>query len=83
VFAAVFWKRVTKAGAYASIVAATVSWFYFFAQSGYGSELVLGPGIMPVAVCFACSAVALIVVSLVTRPPSEETVRKFFPDKLS
>jgi SSS family solute:Na+ symporter len=83
VFAAVFWKRVTKAGAYASIVAATVSWFYFFAQSGYGSELVLGPGIMPVAVCFACSAVALIVVSLVTRPPSEETVRKFFPDKVS
>ena len=83
VFAAVFWKRVTKAGAYASIAAATVSWFYFFAKSGYGSELVLGPGIMPVAVCFTFSALALILVSLVTPPPSDETLRKFFPEKAS
>ena len=83
VFAAVFWKRVTKAGAYACIIAATASWFYFFAKSGYGSELVLGPGIMPVAVCFVISSLALIIVSLVTRPPSDETLRKFFPDKAS
>jgi SSS family solute:Na+ symporter len=83
VFASVFWKRVTKAGAYACIIAATASWFYFFAKSGYGSELVLGPGIMPVAVCFVISSLALIVVSLMTRPPSEETIRKFFPDKAS
>jgi solute:Na+ symporter, SSS family len=83
VFAAVFWKRVTKAGAYACIIAATASWFYFFAKSGYGSELILGPGIMPVAVCFVISSLALIIVSLVTRPPSDETLRKFFPDKAS
>ena len=83
VFAAVFWKRVTKAGAYACIFAAMASWFYFFAKSGYGEELVLGPGIMPVAVCFVISSLALIVVSLMTRPPSEETIRKFFPDKAS
>ncbi|MDB4718058.1 sodium:solute symporter family protein, partial [Verrucomicrobia bacterium] len=81
VFAAVFWKRVTKAGAYACILAATLSWFYFFAKSGFGSELVLGPGIMPVAVCFLISTAALIIVSLMTRPPSEETIKKFFPDK--
>ncbi len=81
VFAAVYWKRVTKAGAYASIAAATLSWFYFFAQSGYGSELVLGPGIMPVAVCFVCSSAALVIVSLMTRPPSDEIIQKFFPDK--
>ena len=83
VFAAVFWKRVTKAGAYACILAATLSWFYFFAKSGYGSELLLGPGIMPVAVCFLISTAALIIVSLMTRPPSEETIKKFFPDKAS
>ena len=83
VFAAVFWKRVTKAGAYACILAATLSWFYFFAKSGFGSELVLGPGIMPVAVCFLISTAALIIVSLMTRPPSEETIKKFFPDKAS
>ena len=83
VLAAVFWKRVTKAGAYACILAATLSWFYFFAKSGFGSELVLGPGIMPVAVCFLISTAALIIVSLMTRPPSEETIKKFFPDKAS
>jgi SSS family solute:Na+ symporter len=83
VFAAVFWKRVTKAGAYACILAATLSWFYFFAKSGFGSELILGPGIMPVAVCFLISTAALIIVSLMTRPPSEETIKKFFPDKAS
>ena len=83
VFAAVFWKRVTKAGAYACISAATLSWFYFFAKSGFGSELVLGPGIMPVAVCFLISTAALIIVSLMTRPPSEEAIKKFFPDKAS
>ncbi|MDC0292820.1 sodium:solute symporter family protein [Verrucomicrobia bacterium] len=83
VFAAVFWKRVTKAGAYACILAATLSWFYFFAKSGFGSELVLGPGIMPVAVCFLISTAALIIVSLMTRPPSDETIKKFFPDKAS
>ena len=83
VFAAVFWKRVTKAGAYACILAATLSWFYFFAKSGFGSELLLGPGIMPVAVCFLISTAALIIVSLMTRPPSEETIKKFFPDKAS
>ena len=83
VFAAVFWKRVTKAGAYACISAATLSWFYFFAKSGFGSELILGPGIMPVAVCFLISTAALIIVSLMTRPPSEETIKKFFPDKAS
>jgi SSS family solute:Na+ symporter len=83
VFAAVFWKRVTKAGAYACILAATLSWFYFFAKSGFGSELVLGPGIMPVAVCFLIYTASLIIVSLMTRPPSEETIKKFFPDKAS
>ncbi len=83
VFAAVFWKRVTKAGAYACILAATLSWFYFFAKSGFGSELVIGPGLMPVAVCFLISTAALIIVSLMTRPPSEETIKKFFPDKAS
>jgi solute:Na+ symporter, SSS family len=83
VFAALYWKRTTKAGAYACILAATLSWLYFFHLSGYGSELVLGPGVMPVAACFICSTLALVVVSLLTRPPGEETLRKFFPDETS
>ena len=81
IFAALYWKRATKAGAYACIFAALASWFYYFKMSGYGKELVLGPGIMPVAVCFVVSSLALVIVSLLTSPPSENTLRKFFPDR--
>ena len=81
IFAALYWKRATKAGAYACIFAALTTWFYYFKMSGYGKELVLGPGIMPVAVCFAVSSMALVIVSLLTSPPSENTLRKFFPDR--
>ena len=81
IFAALYWKRATKAGAYACIFAALASWFYYFKMSGYGKELVLGPGIMPVAVCFVISSLALVIVSLLTSPPSENTLRKFFPDR--
>ena len=82
VIAALYWKRATKTGAYASVLAVLVLWFYFFAQAGFGGEyLVPTPfgGIMPVAICFAVGAVVMIVVSLFTKPPSEETIRKFFP----
>jgi hypothetical protein len=34
---------------------------------------------MPVAVCWLTGAVMMVVVSLATKPPSEETVAKFFP----
>jgi SSS family solute:Na+ symporter len=87
VFAALYWKRATKEGAIASILAATGSWIYFFLQSKkvlpngsvvYGGEIVIGPGIVPAAVCFAVAAVAMIVVSLATKPPSKETLDKFF-----
>lgn len=81
VFAAVFWKRATKAGAIACILAVVVSWFYFFQASGYGGEYTLAGGIMPAAVCFACGAIAMIVVSLITPAPSQKTVDMFFPPK--
>ena len=78
VFAALYWKRATKEGAIASIIAATVTWFYYFQKAGYGGEYFVGPGIMPAAICFAAGAVAMIVVSLATKPPSQETLDKFF-----
>jgi solute:Na+ symporter, SSS family len=80
VVAALYWKRATKEGAYAGIIAAMVAWLYYFHQSGYGGEYVVGPGIVPAAICFVASAVALVAVSLVTKPPSKETIDKFFPD---
>lgn len=87
VFAALYWKRATKEGAIASILAATATWIYFFLQTRqvlpdgstiYGGELTIGPGVVPAAVCFAAAAVAMVVVSLATKPPSQETLDKFF-----
>ena len=79
VFAALYWKRATKEGAFAGIIAAIGVWFYYFHQSGYGGEYVVGPGIVPAAICFAASAIALVGVSLITNPPSQKTLDKFFP----
>ena len=39
----------------------------------------VGPGIVPAAICFGAAA-ALVVVSLFTEPPSKETLDKFFPN---
>ena len=80
VFAALYWKRATKQGAVASILAAVLTWMYYFHLSGYGGEYFVGPGIVPAAICFAAASVAMIVVSLVTTPPSQKTLGKFFPE---
>ncbi len=79
VLASLYWRRTTLIGAYASIAVAVGTWFYFFRASGYGGEYAIGPGIVPAAVCVVASAIAVIVVSLMTRPPSDETLAKFFP----
>ena len=77
VIGALYWKGATKAGAYACVLAFAVSWLYFFLKSG-GHEYTVA-GVMPVAICFVVGAVSLIVVSLFTKKPSDETIRKFFP----
>jgi SSS family solute:Na+ symporter len=79
VFAAVYWRRTTKAGAYACVLTAAGVWWWLFAQSGYGAQgQFLFLGMMPVATIIAASTAALVLVSLVTRPPSSATVQKFF-----
>ena len=77
VFAALYWKGATKAGAYSCVISVAAVWLYFFIKSG-GHEYTVG-GVMPVAICFAVGAVAMIAVSLFTKKPSDETIRKFFP----
>lgn len=79
VIAALYWRRATKAGAYASVIATTVTWMIFFTMSGFGGEFTVFGGVMPAAICWLAGAVAMIVVSLATKPPSEEHVAKFFP----
>jgi SSS family solute:Na+ symporter len=79
VFAALYWKRATKAGAIACVLSALFSWLYFFHKSGYGGEYFIGPGIVPAAVCFLVSSTAMIGVSLLSRVPSSSTLERFFP----
>jgi len=79
VFAALYWRRTTRAGAIASIVTALVSWAYFFHKSGYGGEYFVGPGIVPAAICFFLSAGSIVLVSLITQPPDQSTIDRFFP----
>ena len=93
--AALYWKRVTKAGVYASVLTTAVVWAVFFWDDFFNSgEKVFGnvdeiageyliAGVMPVTFICLASAVALVGVSLFTRPPSDETIRKFFPKALA
>ncbi len=82
VFSAVYWKRVTRAGAWACVLSTAAVWFYFFYQDiirgheGEGEYLVIG--LMPVAFIFLASLVSLVGVSLVTKPLSQGTIDKFF-----
>jgi SSS family solute:Na+ symporter len=91
-FAAVYWKRVTTAGVFASVIATAVTWVLFihdalgraageqwFGVKEHGEYLIAG--VMPVAFICLASVVALVGVSLATKPPSRETIDKFFPAK--
>jgi solute:Na+ symporter, SSS family len=85
VLASIYWKRVTLAGAYACILSTTVAWGILFyldilavkPEGAAGHELLVF-GMMPVAAIIAISTVSLVVVSLLTKKPSEAIIRKFF-----
>jgi SSS family solute:Na+ symporter len=79
VLAALYWRRATKVGAYASVLATAATWFYFFALSGFGGEFTVFGGVMPVAICWLAGAAGMIFGSLATRPPAPEVVERFFP----
>lgn len=84
VFAAIYWRHVTKMGAYVCIIATTATWVYLFQQSGYGdNELYKVMGLMPVVILMAVSIISLVAVSFVTQPPSKETIEKFIPSRAS
>ncbi|MCH7688611.1 MAG: sodium:solute symporter family protein, partial [Planctomycetes bacterium] len=80
VVAAIYWKDLTKAGAYACVIAAAVMGVFCFRQSEFGSNAAytIG-GMLPVAIMILCSTTAMIVVSLFTKRPSEATLARFFP----
>jgi SSS family solute:Na+ symporter len=86
VLGAIYWKRVTKAGAFASVLAMIATWGVLLYRGLIGPVLggVAHPeeplvlGLMPVAWVVLASTVALVAVSLATRPPAEATIRKYF-----
>ena len=82
VFAAIYWKRTTRAGAFASVYLTAAVWLGLFIASDYGADRkFLVGGMLPVTAMLATSVITLVVVSLLTKPPSDETLEKFFPPK--
>jgi len=79
IVAALFWRRSTKQGAIASVLSVVLMWI-FFIQRGWSvpGYTVGGTGIMPVAVMLVVSAVVMVLVSLVTRPPRDEVLSRCF-----
>ena len=81
VVAALFWQRSTKHGVYAAVISVILLWLYFFLRNWQTPGYTIGgSGIMPVAILIAGSSVTLIVVSLFTKPPTAQTLEKFFTD---
>ncbi len=95
VFAAIYWRRLTAAGAVANVLVTAATWTWLFGKSQWGADkrfafpeqpISLGlfeiPPMLPVVTIFALSTIALVVVSLLTRPPESSTVNRFFPDRI-
>ena len=74
--AAVYWKRATKWGAYASIMVTAIGWIYFYSQ---GSRTAWDTGMLAVAIMLPCSILALVIGSLLTEPP--KNLHRFFADR--
>ena len=91
VFAAIYWRRLTAQGAIASVFVTGGVWFVLFYRSGFGKNVrytfpeqtiewgpIVIPQMLAVVTIFTASALTLVCVSLVTRPPREAVVKKFF-----
>ena len=80
VVASVFWKRSTKYGALASISSVVILWIYFFKQGWENPGYTIAEsGVMPVGVMLVVSALAMIVGSLITKPPEDGRLKRLFP----
>ena len=69
-----FWKRANRNGALAGmIVGGAMVFIWKFLIAPHGGLL----GIYELLPAFICSAIAIVVISLLTAPPSEEIVKEF------
>ncbi|MGC6426079.1 MAG: sodium:solute symporter family protein [Akkermansiaceae bacterium] len=78
VIASLYWKRATKLGAYACVISVFVSWLIFFSLSGFGGEYFVFGGVVPAAIMWMVGATAMVTGSLLSKPPSAETLAKYF-----
>lgn len=91
VLAAVYWRRLTAAGAIASVFVAGAVWLVLFMRSEFGANtrylfpeapLSLGPIVIPqmlsVVTIVVVSSLTLVIVSLLTRPPAEAILGRYF-----
>ncbi len=96
VFASIYWRRLTAAGAVASVFVAGSTWLVLFWRSDFGANagyvfpeapIELGPLVIPqmlsVVAIFCAAAVTLIAVSLLTSAPPESTLSRFFRPRTS
>lgn len=82
VAAALYWRRATRAGAITAVLVNAATWWALFARADFGKASeheALVAGMMPVTIMFAATLIALVAVSLITRPPRPETLEKFLP----
>ena len=80
VWSALYWRRATASGAIASVLAVVVTWVGLFAwdtATGTEGEFLVA-GAMPVTWIFLASVVAMVGVSLATRPPEDAVLARFF-----
>ncbi len=79
IFAALYWKRTTEIGVMVSIITTAISWFVLFKQSNFGANpKFLIHTMMPVTVMIVVSILSLVLTSLFTTPPKQETLDRFF-----
>jgi len=79
VVAALFWPRSTRQGVAAAVLAVAATWSYLVVTQWRSPDYTLGgTGILPVALVMGVSIAALVVVSLLTRPPDAATLGLFF-----
>ena len=83
VLASIYWRRVTRAGAIASVLVAATTWaiLFFVVPLMTGRRIAEDYtilGMMPVSIMVVASGLTLVVVSLVTKPPPDRIVDRFF-----
>ncbi|MGZ0169688.1 MAG: sodium:solute symporter family protein [Planctomycetales bacterium] len=77
---ALYWRGLTKAGTYASIITTAAVWIALLRDSDWGNNTHYSfLGQHQIVTLVAASTIALIGASLVTKRPSDETLAKFFP----